>query len=309
MIKLRLKRNLLYLLAFYIFLYARDLIKLAIKHIFELYPSYLYLFMMTFGEIIGGATIYFYQMSSKSQKKEIKYFGIQLIYNERENQSTDGNIKKHLLIFFSSFFDIYEFIVINNFVPAFGGVSSTIDLRLGCLTTITSSLICTYALNSKIGRHHKFSLICFAILFCLVLIIELLFKPDDKPIGRFIFAHFLVFNYLTYISFTDCTEKYLVDRNFSNPFGILLIEGIFGFIMSIIYSINKNPFKDITIKYTQLTTGYFVLLIFFLFLYLLFSAILNAYRIYCNVIYSPMARSMADYFASPLLNTLHFNYI
>ena len=115
-----------------------------------------------------------------------------------------------------------------------------------------------------------------------------------------------MFNYLTYISFTDCTEKYLVDRNFSNPFGILLIEGIFGFIMSIIYSINKNPFKDITIKYTQITTGYFVLLIFFLFLYLLFSAILNAYRIYCNVIYSPMARSMADYFASPLLNIYYF---
>ena len=78
MIKLRLKRNLLYLLAFYIFLYARDLVKLAIKHIFELNPSYLYLFMMTFGEIIGGATIYFYQMCTQRKRKKIKYFGLKL---------------------------------------------------------------------------------------------------------------------------------------------------------------------------------------------------------------------------------------
>ena len=302
MIKLRLKRNLLYLLAFYIFLYARDLIKLAIKHIFDFSPSYLYLFMMTFGEIIGGATIYFYQICAKKQKKRIKYFGIKLIHYNAESQNNDGMFKKLVLLFFSSFFDIYEFIVINNFVPSFGGVSYTIDIRLGCLTTITSSLICTYALNSKIGKHHKFSLICFAIIFCLVLIIEFLFKSNDKPIGKFIFAHFLVFNYLTYISFTDCIEKYLVDRNFSNPFGILMIEGMYGFIMSIIYSINKNPLRDFIVKCTRLATGDFVFLVFFLFLCLLCSAILNAYRIYCNVIYSPMARSMADYFSSPLLN-------
>ena len=81
-----------------------------------------------------------------------------------------------------------------------------------------------------------------------------------------------------------------------------MIEGIFVFIMSIIYSINKEPFKEIITQYKNTDTGNFVLLIFVLSLYFFCSAFLNVYKIYCNVVYSPMERSFSDYFFVPFFN-------
>ena len=82
-----------------------------------------------------------------------------------------------------------------------------------------------------------------------------------------------------------------------------MFEGIFVFIMSSIYSIIfQNPFKIIINYYNTNEIGNFVLLIFTLFLYFIFSGGLNIYKIYCNVIYSPMARSLNDYFFNPFFN-------
>ena len=83
--------------------------------------------------------------------------------------------------------------------------------------------------------------------------------------------------------------------NIINPFLILVTEGIFELIMATFYSINSSLFKEIIKQYEQNSSGNFILFIFLLILYLIFSAALNAYKIYCNVIYSPMARSITDY--------------
>ena len=108
------------------------------------------------------------------------------------------------------------------------------------------------------------------------------------------------------ISLTGVIGYYLGVYDFLNPFLILMIEGIFVFIMSIIYSIDKDSFRGIIIQYQKNSTINFILLIFLLILYFISSAFMNVYKIYCNVIYSPMERSFSKYFFAPFFNILYF---
>ena len=308
MIKIVLRKNLFYLLALYISSYVRKIIMLIIDKVFQFNDPYAFLFMMTFGQIIGGFTIYIYLYINSKKKKKAKYFGIELIQNKRYKGTIDGKFKKILLIFFAGYFDFIEYIIGVFYVPKIAKISPTIDTRLGCLSTIIGALICAYALRFRLGKHHKFSLIALSASLCITIILELLYKSDETPMTNFLFAHFLICCYLMNVTFTDCTERYLVDKNFMNPFKIIMFEGIFEFIMAIGYSIriDFDPFKEIKKEYNENSTGYFILLIFLLIVYLFCSAALNAYKVYCNVIYSPMARSLTDYFLNPFFNIYYF---
>ena len=302
MIKIRLKRNLIYLLMLYVSFFIRKIVSFIIDNIYSLNAPYLYLYMMTLGEILGGTTIYLYHFANKRNEQEVKYFGIQLIHNAVTLQSPDGMLKKMLLIFFAGCFDIYEFILLVFFVPKLANISPTAKTRLGCLATIISALICVYALGFKIEKHQKFSLIILGACFIMTVILELIFKPEDQPMDRFILAHFLVFLYLGFIPCNDCAERYLAYYDYLNPFFILMTEGTLEFILSIFYSINEDPFKEIVDEYHQNDAVRFFILIFLLIIYTFLSAVVNAYKVYCNVIYTPMARTLAEYFLNPVLN-------
>ena len=273
-----------------------------IDEIYQINAPYLFLFMMTLGELIGGLTVYIYHLSNFRNKTPVKYFGIKLIYNRSKVRVTDRKLKKILLIIFAGSFDFYEFILMVFYIPKIANVSPTISERLGCLTTIASSLTRVYALGFKIGMHHKFSLIVMAICFFITLILEFSLKPDDQPLDRFIFAHFLVIIFLISISFNDCIERYLANYNYLNPFVILMSEGIFEFILAIFYSIGKDPFRGIINEYEESSGGNFALLIFLLIIYFVLCGVINSYKIYCNFIYTPMARSLTEYFLNPFIN-------
>ena len=85
-----------------------------------------------------------------------------------------------------------------------------------------------------------------------------------------------------------------------------MLEGTFEFIMTSFFSIGKDPFRDFIKSYEDNTAGKFVLLIFLLFNHLWLSAFVNSYKIYCNVIYSSMARSLMDYFMGPIFIIYYF---
>ena len=306
MIKIRLRRNLLYLLALYSSYFIRKIVSIIIDNVYQLNAPFIYLYMMTLGETMGGLAVYFYQNYNWNKKKEVKYFGLKLIYNKIKATNTDWIGKKILLILFAGFFDFTEFIIVVFFVPKLARTSPSIKTRLGCLATITSSLICVYALRFPIGRHQICSLIFMGLSFLATLILEIILKSDEQDLGRFISAHAIIMVYLMLISFNDCTERYLANYNFLNPFFILAGEGIFEFVISIFYSINKDPFKGIIDEYNENSTGKFALLIIILFIYLILSAVVNAYKVYCNVIYTPMARSLTEYFLNPLTNIYYY---
>jgi hypothetical protein len=310
MIKIKLRKNLLYLFVYYLSWYLRKIVDIIIESVFNSISAYIFLYLMTLGEIFGGLSIYLYQQNSSKQNKQTKYFQLKLTFYKKgiKTRTPDTRFKKTLLIFLASFFDFMEFIFASIHVPSVDpNISSTIDLRLGCITTIVSSLICKYALGLKTSKHHKFSLIMMSLCLVLIMILEIIYKQDNINFGRLFFARILVLMDLMCISMTDCTEKYLVNTNFLSPFKVMMFEGTFEFIMASLLSIGKAPFKELNQIYEDNSSGKFILLLFLLFLHLFFSAMVNSYKIYCNVIYSPMARSLMDYFMAPFFIIYYYN--
>ena len=304
--KINLRRNLFYLLAFNISWYLRKITDIIIESLFNAKFHYIYLYLMTFGQMLGGLSIYLYHYSHLRQKKKADYFEMDLIYNRKVLEIPDGRFKKSLLIFFAGFFDFMEFIILTFYVYTFDSdFSPSIDLRFRCLLTIVSSLICKYALKFKYSRHHVLSLVVMSLFLCISIILEIVYTSNNM--GRFIFSLCLtLFSYIC-CGYTDCIEKYLVEVNYENPFKIIMNEGICEFIFSVFYSIGKQPFKEITKTYEDYSAGEFTLLIFLFFLHLVFSMGVNAYKIYCNAIYSPMAKSLMEYILVPFMN-LHYFY-
>ena len=113
----------------------------------------------------------------------------------------DGNIKIYFLIFFASFFDFIEYIMLTFFIPKLADLSPTADQRLCCVSTISSSLICTYALKMKIGKHHIHSLIWMGICSLLIIISDVFYITRGDDFDDLILAYLLVIFHFMLLSF------------------------------------------------------------------------------------------------------------
>ncbi len=298
MIKFRLRKNLLYLLIFYLSWNIRNFINIVFALKFKAPLTFIYLYLMTLAETFGGMLIYLYQNRTTTKKTD---------NNNKSRKVRDGIIKITLLIFFAAFFDFFEFIMNYYYVPLTGKkISPSLEGRLASIQTITSALLCTYALNFKILRHHKASLIIISICFCLTLILDIYYKFDTSSFGKIIFACLSICYYMIGFSFGNSIEKYLADTNFMNPFKILMCEGAFEIVMAIFASIGKEPFKGLIKLYKNNGVGNNVLMTFLLLIHFILSIMINAYKIYCNVNFSPMARSLVHFFMNPFSNIYYF---
>ena len=308
MIKISTRKNILYLLLLFAYYYLRKIDGIIISKVLDFHSSFIFTFLMAFGELFGGLAIYLYQkflfINNKSSSKR---FLIKIIVKKKKMNRADGWIKIIILIFFASFFDFYESIILNYIIQGLAEISPTIDQRLCFIITISSSLICTYALRLKIGRHQVFSLIGMGISSGIVIILEIIFKIKGKVLSKLVIAYLLVICHLVFVTFTDVIEKYLIEYDFIDAFILLASEGAFEIVLCSIYSCVENPFKDIKNYHNnEKNKKYFPLLIFLLVLYFAFSAGLNVYRILCNVLYSPMAKSLPAYFLNPIFITYYF---
>ena len=85
LIKIQLKKNIGYLVVYLFFLLVRKILCIIITEKFQIKTSeFIFLYLMVFGEIMGGLLIYLSQYNSKRKNKKTKYFGINLIYNKKE---------------------------------------------------------------------------------------------------------------------------------------------------------------------------------------------------------------------------------
>ena len=308
MIKISTRKNILYLLLLFAYYYLRKIDGIIISKVLDFHSSFIFTFLMAFGELFGGLAIYLYKkflfINNKSSSKR---FLIKIIGKKKKMNRADGWIKIIILIFFASFFDFYESIILNYIIQGLAEISPTIDQRLCFIITISSSLICTYALRLKIGRHQVFALIGMGISSGIVIILEIIFKIKGKVLSKLVIAYLLVICHLVFVTFTDVIEKYLIEYDFIDAFILLASEGAFEIVLCSIYSCVENPFKDIKNYHNnEKNKKYFPLLIFLLVLYFAFSAGLNVYRILCNVLYSPMAKSLPAYFLNPIFITYYF---
>ena len=306
MIKIKLRKNLLYLLVYYISSFLDyNIIGTTIYSKFEFNPIYSCILLFPVENIIGGLVVFIYQKHSIKKHEQFKYLGVELLDNHK-NVINDGKCKKILLILFASYFSFFNMIIGAFYIM--GYIPWSMDLRLSSIQIIASSLICMYIFEFKLKKHHKVSLIIIGCFLFISICIDssLIVYNRYKNIRVPIFQYFLTLYYYIGFSLNNCIEKYLVDIDYMNPFIILMIEGVFQLAMAGIVSIWSPPFEEFKTK-KEIQNN----LVLFICLYLLFfiiQIVVNIYRIYCNVIYSPMARSLIDYLLNPLIN-IYFYFL
>ena len=218
----------------------------------------------------------------------------------------DNSYKILFLIFLASSFDFVEFFITSDFIPEIASLSSTADLRLGFIMTVTTSLLCTFALRYKIGKHQFLSLIVLTCLSLIIIILEFIYKPKEIELGKYFISYVLLILHFVFRSFNNVIEKYLGENNFLSPFVIIFDEGVSTFILTSIYSIFRNPFKEVSDTYNKLETGKSIVFIILIILYFVSCAFVNVYKTYCNIFYSPMAKSLASYFFNSAFIIYHY---
>ena len=239
-LKINLGKNLLYLLVYII----STLIYIFVDYFvirFSVDLYFLELYINNLSHILGGLSIYLYQYRYLKTNSKSKYFGLKLIYKKQDIKSQDNKFIIVLLVFFASILE-FVLVVIENYCSKVlkSKISRLFKLRIAGLSTIVSSLLCTYSLNFKLGKHHKVSLIFMSTVIIIVIISEIVFKLSNILIKPYFFALFLNIFRTVIISFIDCIEKYLYEIDYLNPFKLLMFMGILELIYTIIFTVCEN---------------------------------------------------------------------
>jgi len=141
----------------------------------------------------------------------------------------------------------------------------------------------------------------------MVIMVEISFNILYKTINEMHFLIiFLIVISLSFIGFQNNIEKYLLEVNFINPFHLLMVEGIFGILLSIIYSFIENPIENIVDFYQKNNNINFIYLVICLSLFVILSGGRNGYKLLTIKLYSPMTKAIADFFFNPILIIYYF---
>ena len=262
MIKIAIRRNLIYIMYLFIYYYLRRVEKTIIEHFYPFNDSLIFTLLMHLGEFFGGLSVLIYQSAfykkSKNNKFERTRSFIKIIQDKKQMNQADRTPKIILLMFLGAFFDFIEYVILSFYIPRIAKMSPTADIRLKGIITISSSLIFTFALKLKIGRHQIYSLIIIGICLILINIIEFIYQRKVESVEKLLMAYILTYMSFIFTTFTDAVEKYLNEFNFLDPMLILTSEASFGIGFVAIYSISKNPFQELIKYHEELDTGNFI---------------------------------------------------
>ena len=312
MIKFAFRRNSIYPGQYLIWTIIRFFLSILIQYKFEFSDSLIYSPLMFLGEFIAGALFHLYLRkieNKKSEQKEQFFMSIKLIRNEENDTDyfvpIDSKVKIIFLIFIASFFDALQFMNETALIPYYKRLSASLCMRLYGFATITASFTYVYTLKLPVYKHHKFSLSIIGI--CLIVIIALeyiyIYEPSlDAYLDLTrVLAYIIISQIVT--SSQDSIEKYLFEFDYMNPFVVLMYEGLFGFLLTLFFFFYPRYLNDVKTVYTRTcenSPGKFILFIFLLFLYIIFSGLKNIFRVVTTKIYSPMAKMLTDFFLNPI---------
>ena len=314
MIKIALRPNLIYPIYLIIWTFLRKIISILLSELFHFKGSLIYTILMFFGEILGGLFIFKYQKNffgdNNSQKKKAIHKKYALIQKNSKMKAKDGFIEIYFLIFMTGFFDFFEFILSTYYIGKINKISSTLQIRLGSVLIVVSSLLYWCLLKFDLFRHHFFSMIIIGVLILLLILSEYFFQKFDGIITYKDLTNAIVFSVLSHMSmaFNNTIEKYLIEFDFINPFIILFRQGIIGLIFSIILAIVANPFKDLKDVFDNNSGGMITLFIFLLLLYTFFGALKNIYRMFTIMLFTPMNKHLADFIINPIYIIYYFSF-
>jgi hypothetical protein len=300
--KIGIRHNLLYPLMLIIFSFFRKIDSILMFEIIEFKCSLLLTLLMFLSEFFSGLILFQYHLTFLKRERKSTFMGIELIEGQTDINSPDSSIKIYLLIFLATLFDFIEFILQTYHIPSkFDDASISIDIRLRSILILCSAFCCYFILKFPIFRHQIFSLII--ILICLIIVIfsEYYFVYYLGKNDQIHYLLFLAFICHIFNSFLDLVEKYLLEYDFVNPFKMLMVEGLFGSIITTSYYFLPNISFEINNSKGMEEAKYIILLVTFLVIYFLLSGARNSYRVTTNKLYSPMTRTLADSILDPLL--------
>ena len=303
MIKLGRRHNLIYPIIFIIFNGLRKIDSIIMKDLIEFYGSLLLTMIIFFADFLSGLIIYLNHLKFLKQKEATKFMGIELIQAPSEIQAPDSKFKIYLLLFLAIFIDFAEYVLSSCYIPmTYKKASISLEWRLKSIIICASALFSYYILKFPIFKHQVLCIIITFFCLLVVVITEIIAYYIDKKESRYFFLLFLFFIDHIFSSGLDIIEKYLLEYDFINPFKMLMIEGLIGLILCLLFSILQDPFEGIKeIKPERIP----YLIIAFIF-YFFFSWGRNLYRVITNKLYSPMTRALADYILVPILIIFYY---
>jgi hypothetical protein len=226
--------------------------------------SGLYTIIMFFSEFVSGLIFYLYNIVFNSKKnKTPKISGIYLIQYKKKF-SFCGQLKLYIYSFLTALFDFLDFTIKTLYLPDLEKnmpyISESLYLRLNIVLTLFAAFFCYFLLKIPIYKHQKCSLIILAFCFLLVLITEylVLIINFNESNNLTTFTYSLLFRIISqlFFSFQDTIEKYLFKYKFINPYQLVMIEGIFGILLSMIGFLFENPLKDTKESYKNYKKKY-----------------------------------------------------
>ena len=308
MIKFACRRNLIYPLQLLIWNTLRDAENILVKHFFDFKNSEISALLMFLGEFIAGLIFYLYNKKFLGKENQIRSSIFNLGINKaKKGSAKDGQLKIFFLIFNAALFDLIQFSLFLHY-DKFINISDSLEQRFRGIFTIYLALFYYYVLKFPIYRHQKFSLIVIGVCIFIIIITEFIFQEFNIFLthSQFIIALILIFIILCISSLGQIIEKYLIEIDKLSPFYILMIEGIFGLILSTLSIISYETSEHIVKVHKNLSNLQFFLLILCFFLYVILSGGKNLFRLVTIKIYSPMTSTFMNYILNPFYIIYYF---
>ena len=310
MIKITGRHNVIYIIQLVIWSNIRTIDKIILSHLYNFNKSAIFTVLMFLGELTSGALVYKYQSKYLRKKEDDNYI------NKVRKRSTSlqkyiykpNSIKIYILLFFATFLDFVEFIITSFYIKNFSYISSSLDSRLYNFLVICNGIAFIFLLKIKIYKHQKLSLIIIFICLIITIASEYAFQIVDGVFTYDEFTLALVLILIEYfdLALMDIIDKYLLEFESVDPFFIIMIEGLIGFLFSILFCFIENPIENLKHIYNKESTASFCLFVILLLLFYLLTAFRVAFRIMVNKIYSPMVLTLSDYFLNPIYIIYYF---
>ena len=311
MIKIRIRRNLLYPCLFIFFTLIRRIIKIIIDEILleGVKTSFIIIWLMVFFELIIS-NIYVYNQAKKDKNenkennKNKNNKELNLIQNrQRQLILPDKGIKIITLIIFAGYFEFIGFLS-RRFITIYDSNDNydEFNAKFRSIEIYTSSILCKYTLRIKIFKHHIFSIIIIVICLFLVFIFELLIEKEEMKKFWMNISYVCITS--LFRAFLDTTEKYLFDYDFVNVFKLMRLEEFLNIFLISLFFIFPTPYSQIVgiIEFGKKKNNLIKAIsgIILLLIYATFSAYKNIYRRYTVKKYSPMSRALAESVLDPI---------
>ena len=303
MIRIGIRENLFYPLMLLLFIFICRVDEIIMKTYFNYKMNYIFSAFIFIPQLFEALVLILsnYKKKKKTKKNKLaKANTIEYIENRISNiEAHDSKVKIGFLIFFDSFFNFTTVIIGKHYSILEDDkrvIDEFIEKRLRCMHILFSAILCYLTININIYKHQKLSLIVILIFLIVIILIEYFW------LKTYIFV-LLLFTFCFLIhSFLDTVEKYLFEVNYSNPYKILLWEGIFGNIFFIILSLlDRAPLIEIKSFINEEKTIKYYILIILLVIYLICSGFRSLYRIHTVQYFSPMARALFELILDPFI--------